>query len=137
MKTTQHLTLVALSIALTSSLFAQTFRASDLTSQIWSKYHKGEIQELTVEFRQGDKLPVSLQLEGDLLETSEANPSYVTVQRSFWVQMKQNALELSLDGTHFKPFKQLTNNTLTVGTGAEQQGGIANAINIGLKALIK
>lgn len=137
MKTTKHLAIVVVGIAMSTSLFAQSFRASELTPQIWDKYNKGEIRELVVEFQQGDKIPVTLQAEGDLLETSEANPSYVTVQRNFWVQMKHNDLKLSLDGTHFKPFKKVVEGSLTVGAGAEQQGGIANAINVGFKAMIK
>jgi hypothetical protein len=141
MKPTKHLAIIAVSIAMSSSLFAQNIvksvRANELTPQIWNEYNKGEIQELLIEFQQGDKLPVTFQAEGDLLETTEANPSYVTVQRSFWVQMKQNSLQLSLDGTHFKPFKKLIAGSLSVGAGAGQQGGIANSINIGFKAMIK
>lgn len=137
----KHLTIIIVSIVMSSSLFAQnsvkSLRPNELTPQIWNQYNKGEIQELIVEFRQGDKLPNTLQTEGDLLETSEANPSYVTVQRNFWVQMKPNDLQLSLDGSHFKPFQKVVSGELTIGTGAENPGGVANSINVGLKAMIK
>lgn len=141
MKTNKHLAAMVVGILMSSSLFAQSavksLRASELTPQIWNRYNNGEIQTLLVEFQHGDKLPVTLLAEGDLFETSEANPSYVTVQRNFWVQIKHDAVLLSLDGTHFKPFQKMISGSLTVGAGAENQGGVANSINVGFKAMLK
>src|SRR5690606_15542266 len=89
--------MVAAVIALgASAAEARTVRATELTSKIWSQLDKGEIEDLIVEFRQGDEIPVTLQTEGDLLETKSANPSYVGVKRSFWVRMEQNQILMSL-----------------------------------------
>ena len=128
-------------LLLSTQIFAngttKVVRATKLSPQIWAQFHKGEIARLQVEFRQGDEIPVMLNAEGDLLETSESNPSYVTVKQGFWVQMKQDDIEVSLDGTNYKPFKEAIAGTITAGTSSDQQRGVASAINLGFKLLLK
>lgn len=130
--------MVATVIALgTSAAEARTVRATELTAKIWSQLDKGEIEDLIIEFRQGDEIPVTLQTEGDLLETKSANPSYVGVKRSFWVRMEQNQILMSLDGVQFKPFHQMLSGSFTVGASSDQSGGPANAINMLFKGFLK
>ncbi|MFN7685700.1 MAG: hypothetical protein ACK5QT_09860 [Oligoflexia bacterium] len=120
-----------------SAAEARTVRATELTPQVWSQFDKGEISDLTVEFRQGDEIPVTLQTEGDLLETKSASPTYIGVKRSFWVRMEQNQILMSLDGTHFKPFNQVIGGSFTVGASSDQIGGPASAINMLFKGYLK
>ena len=134
-------TMIGALLLLSTQLFAQgttkVVRATKLSPALWGQFHKGEIECLQVEFRQGDEIPVQLNAEGDLLETSESNPSYVTVKRGFWVQMKQDDVQISFDGTNYKPFKEAIAGTITAGASSDEQGGIANAINLGFKLLMK
>ncbi len=133
---------VALAIfSLGSEVRAQTpvkrVRAVELTSQLWSDFNKGEIQELVVEFRHGDRLPITLAAEGDLLETAELNPSYVTVKRNFWIKIEQNQMYLSLDGSIFKHFKDSLTGSFTAGASSDDRNSAANAINLVFKAVLK
>jgi hypothetical protein len=116
---------------------AKTIRATEMTGSLWSKLTSGLAEELTVEFRQGDELPVTFVAEGDLLETSRGGVSYVAVKRNFWIQLRGNEVRMSLDGVAFKPIKEMIGGSFTVGSDADQNGGIANAIQLGLKAKLK
>lgn len=116
---------------------ARSIRATELNSQIWSQYNKGEIGDLIVEFRQEDEVPINFQAQGDLLETKVSNPTYLRVKRTFWVKMEQKQILMSLDGVNFKPFNQVIGGTLTVGTSQEPSDGPANAINVLLNANLK
>lgn len=123
-------------VAAASSVQARTVRATDLNSAIWSEINKGTATDIIVEFRQGDRLPVTINAEGDLIETTEVNNSYVVVKRNFWIQPQANSLLLSLDGQTFKPVGDLLTGSLEAGAGAPT-GGIANAINVTFKAYLK
>jgi hypothetical protein len=116
---------------------AKTVRATEITAQLWSQYEKGEIQELVVEFRQGDILPVTLGAEGDLLETTQSQPSYVTIKKAFWLKMLQNQVLLSMNGVDFQEFKDLITGSLTAGASSDSNGGVANGINVLFKAFLK
>lgn len=116
---------------------SRTIRAADLSPQIMSQFDRGEISELTVEFRQGDRLPVTLQAEGDLLETTETNPSYFTVKKAFWAKIEQYGILMSLDGVSFKPFKNVVTGSVAAGASASNPHGVANAINVIFKAVLK
>lgn len=128
-------------LATTSFAFAnpgKVIRATELTAQVWSDFERGQLQDLIIEFRQGDRLPVSLQAEGDLMETAEVNPSYIVIKRPFWVNVKQDQILMSLNGKDYKPFKQVIGGTFTVGASVGQpEGGVASAINFLFKAFIK
>ncbi len=126
-----------LSLLLGSSAEAKTIRATEMSGSLWSRLTAGSAEELIVEFRQGDELPVSFSAEGDLLETSRVGVSYVQVKRSFWLKLENNDVQMSLDGTAFKPIKDMVTGSLTAGAGSGDNGGIANAINLGVKANLK
>ena len=135
--TTLTLSLITLSASATPS--QKPIRATDMSPKIWDQYEQGKIQELNIEFREGDKLPINLDAGGDLFEITEANPSYITISKNFWIRLKAQKTFISLDGTQYKPFRDVLNGTLTIGAGTSNQngGGIANLINISLKAHLK
>ena len=132
--------LLGMALTFSSQMVARTpntIRATELSPQHWDRFRKGDIKELVVEFREGDEIPVTMQAEGDLLETSEAVASYVTIKRNFWVRVEQGDLKMSLDGVKFKPFNKLISGTLTAGASTEEDGGVANGVSLGLKAILK
>jgi hypothetical protein len=124
-------------ILLAGAAHSKTFHAGDMTSNQWSQLMASGPQEVVVEFRQGDEIPISFASEGDLLETSQTGISYVKVKRSFWVRIHQNDIEMSLDGSTFKPFKEVISGSFTAGAGANQPGIPVNSINLVLKTLLK
>ncbi len=126
-----------LSLLLVGTAEAKTIRATEMNGSLWSRLTAASAEDLIVEFRQGDELPVSFSAEGDLLETSRVGTSYVSVKRNFWLKLENNDVQMSLDGTAFKPIKDMVTGSLTAGAGSGDNGGIANAINIGLKANLK
>jgi hypothetical protein len=97
----------------------------------------GEASERIVEFRQGDRLPVSLSTKGDFLETVEAGNAYVNVKRNFWLKLKDNDVQVSLDGVTYKPIKDVVAGTFSAGTSADESGGVAGALNVALEAYLK
>jgi len=114
---------------------AKTIRATEMNGSLWSQLTAGVAEKLIVEFRQGDELPVSFSAEGDLLETSRVGVSYVLVKRNFWLKLENGEVQMSLDGTAFKPVEHMLTGSFNAGAG--DIGGIANAINLGLKAKLK
>ena len=131
------ITALILGILLTGVAEAKTIRATEMNSSLWSRLTAGTAEELIVEFRQGDELPVSFTAEGDLLETTRTGTSYVSVKRNFWLKLQNDNIQMSLDGAAYKSIKDVISGSLTAGAGSEQNGGVANAINLGLKANLK
>lgn len=129
--------MMMLGLLMVSGAEAKTIRATEMNGSLWSRLTAGTAEELIVEFRQGDELPVSFSAEGDLLETSRVGVSYVAVKRSFWLKLEKNEVQMSLDGAAFKPIKDMVAGSFTAGAGAGDNGGIANALNFGLKANLK
>jgi hypothetical protein len=115
---------------------AKAMRAVDMTSEDWSELQKAK-QEVIVEFRQGDEIPVSFSSEGDLLESTVTGVGYVKVKRSFWMRICQSGIEMSLDGSQFKPLSDVVSGSFTAGAGAQTPGVPVNAINMMLKATLK
>ncbi len=116
---------------------AKTIRATELSSSFGSQVSKGSAGDITVEFHQGDELPVTFAAQGDLLETTKPAVSYIGVKRDFWLKLEQNNLQISLDGTSFKDIKDVLSGSFTAGAGSEQNGGIASAINLAFQAYLK
>lgn len=116
---------------------AKVMRATEMGSVMWSDLSHGKLSDVIIEFRQGDELPVSFAAEGDLIETKRSSVSYIGIKRNFWISLSQNDLKLSLDGVNFKKFSDLLTGSLEAGAGSDQNGGVANSINIVFKAFLK
>jgi hypothetical protein len=115
----------------------KVIRATELGPTMWSDLNLGKLGDVVVEFRQGDYLPVTFVAQGDLIETRQFSVSYVGVKRNFWLQLNQNNVEISLDGTTFRKISDVLTGALEAGAGSAQNGGLADAINITFKALLK
>jgi len=116
---------------------AKSVRATEMTGALWSDMSRGTLNDVIVEFRQGDELPVTLNAQGDLIETTQTATSYIGVKKNFWLRMQRSQVQISLDGTNFKDLRQVLTGTLEAGAGADQSGGVANAINVIFKAFLK
>ena len=124
-------------IIMSQAVASSSIRATNLNPKVWSEFESGKTSEILVEFRQGDRLPVTFQAQGDFLETSESNPSYVTVKRPFWVNFSKTKITMSLDGSRFQPIQDVVKGMFTIGASDQMPTGVANAINMILKAEIK
>jgi hypothetical protein len=116
---------------------AKSIRATELNGSLWARITAGSSEELVVEFRQGDELPISFSTEGDLLETSRVGASYVNVKRNFWLKIEGSDVQMSLDGSVYRPIKDMISGSIVAGAGSGDNGGVANSISIGLKANLK
>lgn len=116
---------------------AKTIRATDLGSSVWAEISKGTLNDVTIEFRQGDQLPVSFSAEGDLFETTQNSVGYVGIKKNFWIKLQNNNILMSLDNSTFNNIKDVISGSFEAGTGADQNGGSANALNLALKAYLK
>ena len=115
----------------------KTFRASEMKNADWSRLGKAGDDEMMVEFRQGDELPLTFSAEGDFLETTRNEISLLHVKRDFWLRAKGDKLDASLDGMSFRPLNELMTGQLSAGAGGAENGGPVNAIHLLLKANLK
>lgn len=127
--------ILALSVA--GQANEKSIRATDMGPAMWSELSRGKLNNTVVEFRNGDELPVSFEAQGDLFETRQTSLSYIVIKRNFWVRLSQNSVDISLDGTNFKNLSEVLKGSLEAGAGSAQNGGIADAINIVFKAILK
>jgi hypothetical protein len=113
-------------------------RATALNDELIKQFSSGN-GDLVVEFKGGDRLPVSINSSGDLLETSDAGSASSAswnVKRDFYLKLQGKALLLSLDGQNFKPLQDMLSGSLTIGATAPADGS-ASQISINLQALLK
>lgn len=136
--------IIAIGLVLTAVLFGgvskaqpKVLRAGEMTSKQWAEVTEVGMQNVIVEFRQGDEIPVTLNSEGDLLETVQSGVSYVKVKQSFWLQLHQDKVEISLDGASFKQLNEVVSGSFSAGAGANAPGVPVNAISLLLKAFLK
>ncbi|MCO5144198.1 MAG: hypothetical protein M9962_14005 [Oligoflexia bacterium] len=134
-------TIITITMLLSSifcfSVEAKTIRATELSNNIWDKINSYGSEEITVEFRQGDELPVSFYASGDLLETSREGSSYIRIKRDFWIRLKNEKVTMSLDNREYKPLSEMLMGSFQAGAGSEDNGGIAHIIRLNLDARLK
>lgn len=137
MEVLKAILIAAALIVFAGTCHAEVIRATELNSSTWSAFAKGALNDLVVEFRQGDELPFHFSVEGDLIETTQSVPSYIGIKRNFWLKVKSNKILISLDGAAFRGLNEVLTGQLEAGANADQSGGVANAVNVALKAFLK
>lgn len=138
MKHVLQITSVAVFILFAVISEAGTMRATQLDQQSWQKFFAGNTPDVTIEFRQGDSIPVIFNAEGDFFETHNPQPSQLSIKKDFWMRVLKQTVEFSLDGTNFKPLPQVAKGNFIIGTQADDpSGGRANGINMILQAYQK
>lgn len=137
MKESLQIIIAAIGILIVCTSEARTIRATEMTSAQWSKLKTGPADDLIVEFRQGDELPIHISAKGDFLETAQPGITYINVKKSFWLKLQNNNVEMSLDGAAFKPLKDMLTGKLTADASSDHTDGPINGINLVLEAFIK
>jgi hypothetical protein len=132
----QAATLTALIMVATMSE-AQTLRATDIDSSTWGKVFSGQMNGVTIEFRQGDELPMTFSAEGDFFETRQIYETPVSIKKSFWMKVSKNIVLFSLDGSSYKPLPQVASGNFLFGAGSNPGDARANTLNMQLKAYMK
>lgn len=115
----------------------KVIRVTEMDATMRSELSRGKLNDITLEFRQGDELPISFEAQGDLLETRQNSISYIGVKKNFWLLLNQDTIEMSLDGTNFKKMSEVITGSLEAGTGTGQSTGVVESINFVLKAFLK
>jgi hypothetical protein len=135
----QIILMMAVALAGLNSAHAITksIRPNQLNEDVFRRLNAGEIPQLVVEFRQGDLLPLTVKIEGDLLETIENHPSSIVVRKPFFVKIEQDKIQMSMNGIEYKPFQELLKGKIDVGASSDQGGGPANAINVLVQAFLR
>lgn len=131
------ITVLVAALALAASAQAKTARFAGMSAAQWVQFNKGESRDLTVEFRSGDRLPVSIDIKSDLITVTDSPLAAVTVQCSFWIRMENGEILMSLDGEFFRPLGKVVGGALSLGAGTPPTGGLANQITIGLETHLK
>jgi hypothetical protein len=80
-------------------------------------------QPVVLDFKAGDRIPVSIQVDGDVIETTPS-PSviWLTAKRDFSVRIRGSEIKTSLDGTHFDD-KPARPGSFQLGLGPTAEGG--------------
>src|SRR3989344_2366689 len=116
---------------------AEPLRFSELTGDVWEKFQKGELQEVIIEFRKGDLVPVKVCAEGDLLGIDDPTTIYVTVKETFFIKFTQTALLMSRDNQDYKPFNELITGSFTAGAASDKNGGPVHSIDMLFRAFFR
>ena len=119
------------------SAVAETWRANELTPEVWRRLRQGEVAGMTIEFREGDRLPLSVKVAGHFAENLEPTPVWVTVKRHFFLRFDGPDVEVSLDGKNFRPHRDVLTGNLSVGFSTGGDGGVAEGAELGLEAWLK
>ena len=117
---------------------AKSIRATELKSSDWAAFSSGALRGVVIEFRQGDELPVTLNAEGDLLETIRPATSYIGVKRIFWLRFEASRVQVSFNGRDFRDLNEVLSGSVTASAGSGPDGGgLADGIQIVFKAYLK
>jgi len=66
----------------------------------WPPLREG--QPLIIDFKAGERIPVSIQADGDVVETTPSPSTiWLTAKRDFSVRIRGAEIKTSLDGQHF------------------------------------
>ena len=86
----KKMTVLLGALLLCTSLMAQvrdSIRATELGINFLTKIQKGEIQNVTIEFREGDHLPINIRAEGDLFESVDNNSTLIEIKKNFFIRI--------------------------------------------------
>jgi hypothetical protein len=108
----------------------------DPTSQIGFANFSEQLKQ-GVQFRQGDRIPMNFHAEGDLLESADDHPIYLTVRRGFFMKMVGNDVLMSLDGAQYQKIGDLLKGTISADASAPQPSQIVSAINLKFQEVLK
>ena len=80
-------------------------------------------QPLIIDFKAGDRIPVSIQVDGEIIETTPSPSTiWLTAKRDFSVRINGTEIKTSLDGLHFDE-KPAAPGQFQFGLEATREGG--------------
>jgi hypothetical protein len=87
-------------------------------------------QPLVIDFKAGDRIPVTIQLDGEIVETTPS-PSviWLTAKRDFSVRIQGSEIKTSLDGKHFDD-KPAQPGRFQIGLGPTPEGGPKLSVHV-------
>ena len=139
MKTKMQMIILVMSVCIGGITQAKTIRATEMSPDLWSKLMSGT-KSAIIEFRQKDKLAINLSVEGDFFEGTPKT-TYVTVKTDFWLKFKgsnsQMNVEMSLDGTDYKPIEEVVTGSIFAGASVDPKSGLADGINFVFEAYLR
>jgi len=75
-------------------------RVSAAAPAPWPPLREG--QPLIIDFKAGQRIPVSIQIDGEVIETTPSPSTiWLTAKRDFSVRLRGSEIKTSLDGIHF------------------------------------
>ena len=75
-------------------------RVSASAAGPWPALREG--QPLIIDFKSGDRIPVSIQVDGEIIETTPSPSTiWLTAKRDFSVRIRGSEIKTSLDGANF------------------------------------
>src|SRR6478609_448917 len=94
----------------------------------WPSIREG--QPLIIDFKAGDRIPVSIQADGEVVETTPS-PTIVwlTAKRDFSVRIRGMDIKTSLDGVHFDE-KPAVPGHFQIGIGATREEGVKGVVRV-------
>ena len=87
-------------------------KADDLTSLINTVMDSG-LNDV-IEFRRGDRVPVTFKAEGDLVQSLPGGETTLEVKRDFFLKADGRRILISWDDQEFKPFEDVVSGQLSV-----------------------
>jgi hypothetical protein len=80
-------------------------------------------QPVVLEFKAGDRIPVTVQVDGEIIETTPSSSTiWLTAKRDFSVRIRGSEIKTSLDGMHFDD-KPAQPGQFQLGLGPTPEGG--------------
>lgn len=111
----------------------QSVRFTDMTRSDVKSFMAGE-SDVTVEFREGDVLPLETKIEGDFFVSQLAEPTPVKVTKTLFLRHKGgNDFLVSLDGIAFKRFDELMTGSLSASATAPDDGVAIDRLSVNFK----
>ncbi|HET7543802.1 MAG TPA: hypothetical protein VFK05_28215 [Polyangiaceae bacterium] len=103
-------------------------RVSASTPGPWPPLREG--QPLIIDFKAGDRIPVSLQVDGEIIETTPSPSTiWLTAKRDFSVRIRGSEIKTSLNGTNFEQ-KPAVPGHFQFGLEATREGGAKVVVRI-------
>jgi hypothetical protein len=87
-------------------------------------------QPLVLDFKAGDRIPVTIQLDGEVVETTPSPSTiWLTAKRDFSVRIRGSEIKTSLDGVHFDD-KPAEPGKFQLGVGPAPEGGAKVSLHV-------
>ncbi len=115
----KFLTTAIITLSVASAANAKNIRYSEM-DQGEIKLFLGGHSEDVCEFSKGDIISVKLEINGDIVKSTNPPETKVEVQKGFFLKMTNNVPLLSWDGVEFRPFRELISGEMSVGATGDQ-----------------